>query len=265
MQTGMSMTTLTDMFGLGGRVAVVTGASSGLGVEFADALASAGADVALVARRDASLKRVSETIASRYAVRAIPIAADIALREARTAAFDRIEEALGGIDILVNNAGTAPTGKAEKQWPEDWDRTIDLNLTALFHCSLLAAASMRRRGGGRIINISSIFGHLGSSLFRVSAYAASKGGVENLTRQLAVEWAIDGITVNAIAPAWFPSEMTAGSLEKESIVQRMSSGAPMQRMGMPGELRTACLFLAAPASSYVTGATIPVDGGYSAW
>lgn len=256
---------LNDLFGLAGRTAVVTGASSGLGVEFADALAAAGANVALVARRREQLESVAARLEAEHAVRAVGVPADICDRKEAAAAFETIERDLGGIDILVNNAGLAPTGKAEKQWPEEWDRTIDLNLNALFHCSLLAAASMRRRGGGRIINISSIFGHLGSSLFRVSAYAASKGGVENLTRQLAVEWAPDAITVNAIAPAWFPSEMTAGSLEKDSIVERMGSGAPMRRMGKQGELMTACLFLAAPASSYVTGIIVPVDGGYSAW
>jgi len=254
-----------DLFGLGGRVAVVTGASSGLGVEFADALASAGADVALVARRREQLDSIAERIAAEHGVRAVPVPADICDRGGAKQAFETIETAFGGLDILVNNAGLAPTGKAEKQWPDEWDRTLELNLSALFHCSLLAAASMRPRGGGRIINISSIFGHLGSSLFRVSAYAASKGGVENLTRQLAVEWAADGITVNAIAPAWFPSEMTAGSLEKDSIVERMGSGTPMRRMGKPGELKTACLFLAAPASSYITGIVVPVDGGHSAW
>ena len=183
----------------------------------------------------------------------------------KVAAFPAEIPANGVADAELLIETLTLTGKAEKQWPEEWDRTIDLNLNALFHCSLLAAASMRRRGGGRIINISSIFGHLGSSLFRVSAYAASKGGVENLTRQLAVEWAPDAITVNAIAPAWFPSEMTAGSLEKDSIAERMGSGAPMRRMGKQGELMTACLFLAAPASSYVTGIIVPVDGGYSAW
>ena len=256
---------IKDLFELTGRTAVVTGASSGLGIEFADALASAGADIALVARRRDQLETVAARLAAEHGVRAVAVPADICDRKEAQAAFETIERQLGGADVLVNNAGLSPTGKAEKQWPEEWDRTIDLNLNALFHCSLLAAASMRRRGGGRIINVSSIFGHLGSSLFRVSSYAASKGGVENLTRQLAVEWARDGITVNAIAPAWFPSEMTAGSLEKDSIVERMASGSPMQRIGRPGELKTACLFLAAPASSYVTGIIVPVDGGYSAW
>jgi gluconate 5-dehydrogenase len=259
------MSAIDELFGLRGRVALVTGASSGLGVEFADALACAGADVALLARRGDRLETHARELASARGVRTLAVAVDLADREVLAPAFDRVSRELGDVDILVNNAGIAPTGRAETQWPDAWDAAVEINLSAMFHCCLLAADAMRRRGFGRIINVSSIFGHLGSSLFRVSAYAAAKGGVENLTRQLAVEWARDGITVNAIAPAWFPSEMTAGSLAKESIVARMGGGAPVQRMGRSGELRTACLFLASPASSYVTGAIIPVDGGYSAW
>jgi len=259
------MSTLEELFGLRGRVAVVTGASAGLGVEFADALAAAGADVALIARRRDRLEETAARLHSAYSVRAAAVAVDLTQKDELQRAFERIEADLGGIDILVNSAGIAPTGKAEKQWPEDWRSTLDLNLSALFHCCLLGAAAMRKRGSGRVINVASIFGHLGSSLFRVAAYAASKGGVENLTRQLAVEWAADAITVNAIAPAWFPSEMTAGSLDRQSIVDRMGDGAMLKRMGRAGELKTACLFLAAPASSYVTGTVIPVDGGYSAW
>jgi len=254
------------LFGLDDRVAVVTGASAGLGVELADALASAGAAVAVLARRGDRLAKVAAEIAGRHGARTLAIETDIADADQATSAFARIEDELGRVDVLVNNAGIAPTGRAEKQWPDDWRRTLDVNLSALFHCSLLAAEAMRRTGdGGRVINISSIFGKVGSSLFRVAAYAASKGGVETLTRQLAVEWAGDGITVNAIAPAWFASEMTGASIDKDGVRERMGAGCPMDRMGRPGELATACLFLASPASSYVTGATIPVDGGYTAW
>ncbi len=259
------MTTIKELFSLDGKTAVVTGASSGLGVEFADALAGAGARVAVIARRRERLEKVGKMLEARHGVETLAVTADLHAAGEREAAFERVCSHFGGIDVLVNNAGIAPTGRAEKQWPEQWQQTIDLNLTALFHCCLLAAESMRRRGGGRIVNVSSIFGHLGSSLFRVSSYAASKGGVENLTRQLAVEWADHGITVNAIAPAWFRSEMTEESLHKEGIAERMGAGCPMKRMGKAGELRSACLFLAAPASSYVTGVVIPVDGGYSAW
>jgi gluconate 5-dehydrogenase len=258
--------TLQEIFGLDGATAVVTGASSGLGIEFASALAGAGANLALIARRAERLEEVAGEIAGRYGVRAIGVPTDLTDATARERAFERIEREFGGVDILVNNAGIAPTGRAETQWPDAWNETVEVNQSALFHCCLLARSSMGKGDRpGRIINIASIFGHLGSSLFRVAAYAASKGAVENLTRQLAVEWAGDDITVNAIAPAWFPSEMTAGSLEKEAIVEKMGASAPMNRMGRKGELRSACLFLAAPASSYVTGVVLPVDGGYCAW
>lgn len=257
---------LESLFGLRGRVGIVTGASSGLGIEFADALACAGADVALMARRAGRLEEVAAGLRSRYGVRVLAVEADIADRDAARAAFARVDAELGAPWILVNNAGIAPTGRAEKQWPDEWDSTVELNMSALFHCSLLAAASMRAAGrGGRIVNVTSIFGRLGSSLFRVAAYAASKGGAENLTRQLAVEWARDGITVNAIAPAWFPSEMTHDSIAQDGIQQKMASSNPMGRVGAEGELRSALLFLASPSSGYVTGAVVPVDGGYTAW
>lgn len=262
----LERTSVEDLFGLRGRVAVVTGASSGLGIEFADALACAGANLALLARRGDRLEDVAGQLRARYSVRVLPIAVDLTSREALVAAFARIESELGPTWILVNNAGLAPTGRAENQWPDDWDRTVALNMTSLFQSSLLAAAQMKKAGsGGRIINVTSIFGKLGSSLFRVASYAASKGGAENLTRQLAIEWAREGITVNAIAPSWFPSEMTHESLVQEGIEQRMAGGNPMGRIGAEGELRTACLFLASPSSSYVTGAVIPVDGGYTSW
>lgn len=260
------MNEMDRLFGLDGRVALVTGASAGLGIEFAEALASAGASVALMARRGDRVTELARDLHERFGTRVCPVAVDLTDRAALRDAFARVVEELGELSVIVNNAGLAPTGRAEGQWPSEWDATLALNLTALFQCCLLAAESMRRGGaGGRIINVSSIFGHLGSSLFRVSGYAAAKGGVENLTRQLAVEWAADGITVNAIAPAWFSTEMTAGSLAQEGIEGRMASGSPMKRIGRAGELKTACLFLASPHSSYVTGAVVPVDGGYSAW
>jgi len=262
----MTTDALRDLFGLDGYTALVTGASAGLGIEFANALAQAGANVALVARRAERLEEVAAKLTSDHGVRAHAIAADLAAAVERERVFSEVESLCGSLDILVNNAGIAPTGRAETQWPQDWQRTLDLNLTAAFHCSLLARPLMGRGDRhGRIINVSSIFGHLGSSLFRLAAYTASKGALENLTRQLAVEWAREHITVNAIAPAWFPSEMTAGSLDKQGIVERMGGGCPMNRMGRPEEIRTACLFLAAPASSYVTGTVLWVDGGYSAW
>ena len=260
------MKKLIELFSLEGRTAVVTGASTGLGVEFSNVLAAAGARLALIARREKLLEESASRLRAEHGAEVAVFPADLSDRDRCRAAFGAIVAELGEIDILVNNAGTAPTGRAETQWPAAWDAALEVNLTASFHCSLLAAESMRRGArGGRIINVSSIFGHLGSSLFRLSAYAASKGGIENLTRQLAIEWARDGITVNAVAPAWFPSEMTEGSLKREGVEQRMASANPMGRIGRRGELETACLFLASPASGYITGSVIPVDGGYSAW
>lgn len=259
------MSALDEIFGLKNKVAIVTGASSGLGVEFAEALASAGASVALLARRRDRVEEQAQRLNQQFGVQTCGVAVDITDRQQLEVAFAEVDAKLGTVDILVNNAGIAPTGPAEKQWPEGWDQSLDLNLSALFQCCLLAHERMAATGTGRIINITSIFGKLGSSLFRVAAYAASKGGADNLTRQLAVEWASDGITVNAIAPAWFPSEMTEGSLGRQSIVDKMAGGAPMNRIGREGELKSAVLFLASPASSYVTGVTLPVDGGWSAW
>jgi NAD(P)-dependent dehydrogenase (short-subunit alcohol dehydrogenase family) len=257
---------LSDLFGLQGYTAVVTGASAGLGVEFARALASAGASLVLVARREERLRSLARELEASYRTRCLSIAVDLSRAQERERLFQAVDDDGASVDILVNNAGIAPTGRAETQWPSAWSDTLDLNVTAAFHCSLLAKERMcRGHRHGRVINVSSIFGHLASSLFRLSAYAASKGAIENLTRQLAVEWAADGITVNAIAPAWFPSEMTAGSIQKEGVVERMAAGCPIGRLGRPSELQSACLFLAGPGSSYVTGAVIPVDGGYSAW
>jgi len=173
--------TIERLFSLSGRGAVVTGASAGLGVEFANALAGAGADVVLMARRQQQLRETAERLQERHGTKVSFVVADLSQGSSREQAFAEAAQRLGGIDVLVNNAGVAPTGRAEAQWPEAWHRTLDLNLTAAFHCCLLAAERMRAAGrGGRIINVSSIFGHLGSSLFRVSAYAASKGAVENL-------------------------------------------------------------------------------------
>lgn len=258
---------LHGLFGLKGYTAVVTGASAGLGVEFSHAVASAGARLVLTARRRERLEALADELRVAYGTECLTVVADLGRANDRERLFESIDASFGGsVDVLINNAGIAPTGRAEKQWPEAWTEALELNLNAAFHCCLLARVRMRREGrAARIINISSIFGHLGSSLFRLSAYAASKGAIENLTRQLAVEWASEGITVNAIAPAWFPTEMTAESIEKAGVEERMGAGCPLGRMGRPSELRTACLFLAAPASSYVTGTIVPVDGGYSAW
>ena len=259
------MTTLEDIFGLRGHRAIVTGASSGLGVEFAEALAIGGADLVLVARRADRLAEVARGI-ERYGVRAVPIAGDVTRPDEIAPLFDRCESELGPIDILVNNAGMLETGRAEKLARERWARLLEVNLNALFFWSQeFARRCFARSEGGRVINLGSIFGAVASSTPGLAAYAASKGAVHALTRQLAIEWGGRGITVNSIAPAFFPTELNAADFEKPQVQSRVESFTPLGRLGRPGELRAALLFLASPAASYVTGSTVYVDGGYTAW
>jgi NAD(P)-dependent dehydrogenase (short-subunit alcohol dehydrogenase family) len=256
---------LEDLFSLKGRRAIVTGASSGLGIEFARALALAGADVALVARRIERLRSVGTELED-FGVRCAVIPADLEKDEEITGAAAAAEEALGPIDVLVNNAGISTIGRAEKLSREKWDLSIQLNLTAAFRLSQEVAKRMIERGtGGRIINITSVLSNGANPVYWSAGYVASKAALGNLTRQLATEWAKHQITVNAIGPAFFPTEMTEVGLTKESNKAKIESFTPMGRLGHPAELQTALLFLAAPASSYVTGTTIFVDGGWTAW
>ncbi|MCZ6629571.1 MAG: glucose 1-dehydrogenase [SAR324 cluster bacterium] len=262
------MNSLQELFTLQGKTALVTGASGGLGVEFARALAVAGADVAVLARRKERLRKVAREI-EQLGVRCLPVTADLTVQDDLERALAEIHEGLGAVDILVNNAGVAPFGKAERQTREQWDSALAVNLTAPFVlCQHVARAMIERGGGGRIINISSVMGEVASSIFPTVGYNASKGAVTNMTRQLAVEWARHGITVNAIAPAWFPTEMNRdpkiGDINPK-YKERMEQFTPMGRLGNEGELMAAVIFLASPAASYVTGAILPVDGGWLAW
>jgi NAD(P)-dependent dehydrogenase (short-subunit alcohol dehydrogenase family) len=261
------MDSLETLFSLRGRRALVTGASSGLGVECAIALALAGADVALVARRADRVEKLAARLARTYAINAVGIGADVALDADLDRALAAASAALGGvIDILVNNAGVSPTGRAEKFKREDWDHALAVNLTAPMMLSQrVARALIAAKAPGRIINIASIYASVASGVYRLSAYAASKAARANLTRQLAVEWAPHEILVNAIAPGWIPTEATEGGIAKPANKQRMELFTPLGRLGRPEELRGAVVFLAGPASSYVTGAVLAVDGGYTAW
>ena len=260
-----SVTTLEDIFGLCGHRAIVTGASSGLGIEFAEALAIAGADVALVARRTERLEEVARRLEP-YGVRVVAMPGDLTDFDSIAAVCDRCEQALGPIDILVNNAGMLDSVRAEKITRERWSRLLDVNLNALFFLSQeFARRRFARAEPGRIVNVGSIFGAVASSTPGLAAYAASKGAVTMLTRQLAIEWGGRGITVNAIAPAFFPTELNAEDFEKPAVRSRVETFTPLGRLGRPGELRAALLFLVSPAASYVTGSTVFVDGGYTAW
>jgi NAD(P)-dependent dehydrogenase (short-subunit alcohol dehydrogenase family) len=247
-------------------LALVTGASSGLGVECAHALALAGADLALVARRGDRCEKLADELAKKYGIRAIGIAADVAIEADIDRAVETSREKLGDVDILVNNAGISPTGRAEHFKREVWDNAIAVNLTApMLLSQRVARRLIETKKPGRIINMASIYAGVASSVYRLSAYCATKAGLANLTRQLAVEWAPYNILVNAIAPGWIPTEATEGGIANSAHKARMETFTPLGRLGTPEEVRGAVIFLASPASSYVTGTVLSVDGGYQSW
>lgn len=262
------MTELEALFGLRGKVALVAGASSGLGAEAARALAKAGADVGLVARRKDRIESLAHELAA-LGVRAYAAPADVTVTDEIRNAVDGVERELGPVEILVNSAGIAPLGRAEKHRREKWDAAVAVNLTAAFELSQVVGERMIERGrGGRIIHVTSVMGAGANAVHRAVGYTATKHGMHGLVRQLAIEWARFGITVNAVAPAYFPTEMTVdpslGDVAEDQK-ERMRTFTPLDRLGRPGELETAILFLAAPGSSFVTGAIVPVDGGWTAW
>lgn len=260
------MDSLDSLFSLRGRRGLVTGASSGLGVECARALAIAGADVALVARRKDRVTQIAAELAKTHGVEAIGIGADVTREDDLDRVMAETSAALGDVDILVNNAGVSPTGRAENFKREAWDEAIAVNLTAPMMLAQRVARRLIETGQpGRIINMVSIYASVASSVYRLSAYAATKAALANLTRQLAVEWAGYGILVNAIAPGWIPTEATEGGIAKPGNKERMEAFTPMKRLGRAHEIRGAVIFLASAASSYVTGSVISVDGGYQAW
>jgi len=256
------VTEMADVFApfrLDGRVAVVTGASSGLGERFARVLAGAGASVVVAARRAERLESLAGDLAD-----AIAVACDVVRAEDRQRLIDTSLERFGHIDILVNNAGIGTPEPAESETPQHFAEVLDVNLTAAFALSQLAAPPMIEAGSGRIVNVVSILGIVGSGQIPFAAYSASKAGLIGLTRDLAGEWARKGIRVNALAPGWFASEMTAEMFADDRSMAWVARNAPMGRAGEPHELDGALLYLASDASSYVTGQVLAVDGGWTA-
>jgi 3-oxoacyl-[acyl-carrier protein] reductase len=252
------MTKAADLFSLKGKVALVTGASSGLGQQFARALADNGAAVALVARRADRLAAFQSEL-EKLGAKALAIEADVNDRAAMASAFDQAERAFGTVTILVNNAGIAHGGRAVDMTAEDWRRVLSTNLDAVFFCAQEAARRMlAAKKQGAIVNISSVLG-LAVAKGAV-AYATAKAGVVQLTKALAVELAFKGVRVNAIAPGWFMTEMNNDYLAGEAG-EKLKREIPTGRFGKAGELDGALLLLASDAGSYITGATIVVDGG----
>jgi 3-oxoacyl-[acyl-carrier protein] reductase len=247
-----------DMFNLKGRVALVTGASSGLGVQFAKALADNGAAVALVARRADRLRSLKDEIEGKGG-RAVAIEADVTDHAAIARAFDAAEKAFGTVTILVNNAGIAHGGRAVEMPPEEWRKVLSTNLDAVFFWAQEAARRLlAAKMPGAIVNIASVLG-LAVSKGAV-AYATAKAGVVQVTKALAVELAFKGVRVNAIAPGWFVTEMNDAYLTGEAGTA-IKREIPMGRFGNPGDLDGALLLLVSDAGSYITGATVVVDGG----
>jgi 3-oxoacyl-[acyl-carrier protein] reductase len=246
------------IFDLKGRVALVTGASSGLGVQFARVLADNGAAVALVARRVERLDALKIEIEAKGG-KAVAVAADVTDRAAMTRAFDAAEKAFGTVTILVNNAGIAHGGRATDMPAEEWRKLLGTNLDAVFFWAQEAARRMlAAKKQGAIINIASV---LGLSVAKgVAAYATAKAGVVQLTKALAVELAFKGVRVNAIAPGWFVTEINDDYLNSEAGAA-IKREIPMGRFGKEGDLDGALLLLASDAGSYITGATLVVDGG----
>ncbi len=253
------------LFSLKGKTAVVTGASSGLGVRFAEVLAGAGANVVLAARRGDRLDEVAGRIADAGGA-ALAQPCDVADSQAVQALVAAAWQRFGRVDVLVNNAGiSAEAGVMPERIPDElFAQTVQVNLNGLYFCCRAAAERMLADGrGGTIINIASIMGLSGQQNAPV-AYQASKAAVINLTRNLACSWADRNVRVNCIAPGWFESEMTAGWFAVPQFLARFKAQAPMNRIGRPDELDGVLLFLASDASSFVTGQTIAVDGGVSA-
>jgi len=246
------------------KVAIVTGGGSGIGRHMAQALAEGGANVVLCARKVERCEQAAAEIAE-LGVRTLALRCDVREPDDVHAVVERTRDELGRIDILVNNAGTAWGAPPEETPLHGWQKVIDVNLTGVFLFAQAAGRAMIADGeGGRIVNIASVAGLGGAPAEVMNAipYHASKGGVIAFTRDLACKWARHGINVNAIAPGWFPSEMSRLVLERNpELVDRI----PLRRLGGTDDLKGAILFLSSPASDYVTGHTLVVDGGQSAW
>ena len=250
------------LFDLTGKIAVITGASSGLGVQFAKALARQGADIAIVARRVENLEKVKIQIED-LGVRCFAVQCDVSKVEDIKNAVAKIVDFYGTIDILVNNAGIGLTEPAELQSDKTWETMMSVNINGVYYFSREVGKIMVDKKYGKIINIGSIHSSVAMKGMPLTAYCTTKGGVVMLTKALANEWATHNITVNAIGPAYFPSEMTEAVISDDNFIQVIKSACPMGRPGRDGELDGALVYFASDASSYTTGQLLSVDGGWT--
>jgi 2-deoxy-D-gluconate 3-dehydrogenase len=254
-------TALDQLFGLQGKVAVVTGGASGIGLASAELLAAAGATVAVVDRDADAAKQALAKLGGN----GLAFGTDVARESEIEATVAQVLRDLGRIDVLVNSAGTAIRRPAVEVTVEDWDKVMAVNMTGTFLFSRAAARAMIERDeGGTIVQIASIMGLSGGGLYPNISYQTSKGAVVNMTRALAVEWAPHRIRVNAVAPTYVKTPFIAGLMAQPDLVKRIEAMTPMARLAEPGEIASAVLFLASPAAAMVTGHTLFVDGGFLA-
>jgi 2-dehydro-3-deoxy-D-gluconate 5-dehydrogenase len=251
----------TELFDLGGKVAIVTGGNGGIGLGMARGLAEAGADIAIVGRNEAkSVAAVAEL--NQRGAKAISVAADVTDKAAVTAMVERVRRDLGRIDILVNNAGINIRKSPHALDLEEWDSVIRTNLTSAFLCSQAVYPAMKEAGGGKIINIGSMMSIFGAGF--APAYAASKGGIVQFTRSCAVAWAADNIQANAVLPGWIDTDLTRRARQEiDGLHDRVLARTPAARWGVSDDFAGIAVFLSSHASDFVTGTAIPVDGGFS--
>jgi len=255
---------MKDLFDLKGKVAVITGGNGGIGLGIARGLASNGAEIVIAARNHAKTEQAVRELRRNFGVEVLGLECDVIHEAQVNKMVEQTVENFSRLDILVNNAGISIPQIAQNYTIEDWDKVININLRSVLLCSKAVHPIMKTAGSGKIICMGSMYSIFGGTM--TAAYGASKGGVMQLMRSLAVGWASDNIQVNAILPGWISTDMVNGVIKNvPDFEKRIVSRTPMGRLGQPDDIAGAAIFLASPASDFVTGAGIPVDGGWAVY